>query len=61
MSVETGLIDADDIVQKKLRLLVLLHEAREFEDEKIDIVIRPRNASIELPIYRAARREGVQS
>nr|ART39045.1 H394 [uncultured bacterium] len=58
--VETNLADAALIVDRKLDALVALRESPEFEDEKIDLVVRPFNAGIELPIYQVARQSGVQ-
>jgi predicted nucleotidyltransferase len=58
--VETSLADAAVIVDRKLDALVALKASPEFEDEKIDLVVRPVNASIELPIYQVARQSGVQ-
>jgi len=55
---ETPLTDPDDIINRKLRLLADLHATAEFEDEKIDLVIRPLSFGEELPIYRIAKEEG---
>jgi len=56
---ETELTEPDDIIDRKIGLLADLHATPEFEDEKIDLVIRPPLPDVELPIYRIARTEGV--
>jgi predicted nucleotidyltransferase len=57
---ETDLSDPDEIIARKLKLLADLHASPDFEDEKIDVVIRSMAAwSTDLPIYRVARRQGV--
>lgn len=58
--VETQLNDADEIVERKLKLLAQLQNTVEFEDEKIDLVIKRANAKFKLPIYAVAQMEGVQ-
>ncbi|MDD1650892.1 MAG: nucleotidyltransferase domain-containing protein [Methylococcaceae bacterium] len=57
---ETELTNPDQILDGKIHLLADLHATPEFEDEKIDVVIRPLASwSTELPIYRIARQEGI--
>ncbi|CAK0781905.1 H394 [Gammaproteobacteria bacterium] len=57
---QTTLTDPADIVQRKLDLLVRLHDTPEFEDEKIDLVVRPYQEQQELPIYLIAQSEGLE-
>lgn len=57
--VETKLNDADEIVERKLALLVKLQNTAEFEDEKIDIVVKRINSDFDMPIYTVAKFEGV--
>lgn len=57
--IETPLDDPDEIVADRLRVLVDLHASREFEGEKIDIVIRSAVPGPELPIYKVAKEQGV--
>lgn len=57
--VETQLADASDLVRKKLGCLARLHATREFEDEKIDLVVASRVEGAALPIHQVARREGI--
>ena len=58
--VETNLIDADEIIERKIALLTELQSTTQFEDEKIDIVVKRRDSIFEMPIYQVAKREGVQ-
>ncbi len=58
--VETALSDADEIIERKIALLAELQSTAQFEDEKIDIVVKRRVSSFEMPIYQVARREGVR-
>ena len=57
--VETKLNDADKIIELKLALLVKLQSTPEFEDEKIDIVVKRINSDFDMPIYTVAKSEGV--
>ena len=57
--VETQLDNADEIVERKIALLVQLQDTAEFEDEKIDIVVKRINSSFDMPIYTVAKFEGV--
>lgn len=58
--VETSLSDADEIIDQKIALLAELQGTTQFEDEKIDIVVKRRDSVFEMPIYEVARNEGVQ-
>ncbi|CAK0747949.1 H394 [Gammaproteobacteria bacterium] len=57
---QTNLTDPADIIQRKLDLLARLHVTPEFEDEKIDLIIRPDHVKQELPIYLIAQTEGLE-
>jgi len=58
--IETNLNDADKIIERKIALLIELQETDQFEDEKIDIVVKKRSCAFKMPIYEIARREGVR-
>lgn len=58
--VETALSDADEIIERKIALLAELQGAAQFEDEKIDIVVKRRISSFNMPIYQVATREGIR-
>ena len=58
--VETTADNPDEIITSKLKVLVELHASPEFEDEKIDLVVRSAVPGPELAIYKVAREEGVR-
>ena len=58
--IETNLIDPDEIVDRKIALIVELQGSVPFEDEKIDIVVKRRVSDFNLPIYELAKSEGVR-
>ena len=58
--IETPLNDADEIVARKIKLIVQLQSSYPFEDEKIDIIVKRRFSSFDMPIYQVAKHEGVQ-
>ena len=58
--VETNLTDPDEIVERKIALLVELQGTAQFEDEKVDLVVKRRDSPFELPIYRVAMQQGVR-
>ena len=58
--VETDLDDPDEVIDRKLRVLARLHATPHFEDEKIDLVIKPAIAGPYPPIYDRARQQGVR-
>ena len=57
---ETNLIDADEIIERKIALIAELQGSAPFEDEKIDIVIKRRGSAFTMPIYEVAMNEGVR-
>jgi predicted nucleotidyltransferase len=58
--VETTLSDADEIIERKIALLTKLQGTVQFEDEKIDIVVKRRVSTFDMPIYQVAMHEGVR-
>ncbi len=58
--VETSLSDADEIIECKVLLLTKLQGTVQFEDEKIDIVVKRKTKNFEMPIYQIAMHEGVK-
>ena len=57
--VETELSDPETIIDRKLELLAQLHATPEFEEEKIDLIIKPALPGPYPPIYQVARGEGI--
>lgn len=57
--VETDVDDPAQVIEQKLRLLAYLHATPEFEDEKIDLIVRPAVPGPYPPIYERARRQGI--
>ena len=58
--IETASTDAAGIIDAKLGLLADLHATSDFEGEKIDVVVRSGIPGPDLPIYQAAREQGVR-
>ncbi len=58
--IETPLNDADEIVARKIKLIAQLQSSYPFEDEKIDIIVKRRFSTFDMPIYQVAKHEGVQ-
>lgn len=58
--VETSLEQPDMIIEHKIALIAELQSSPPFEDEKIDLIVKRRNSSFEMPIYAVAREEGVR-
>jgi len=58
--IETALSDADEIIRRKIALLAELQGTVQFEDEKIDIVVKRKVSTFEMPIYEVAKHEGVR-
>lgn len=57
--IETAMDDADTILSCKIGMIAELQNTEPFEDEKIDIVVKRRHSSFDMPIYRIAKQEGV--
>ncbi len=58
--IETPLNDTDEIVDRKIKLIAQLQSSYPFEDEKIDIIVKRRNSTFEMPIYQVIKQEGVR-
>ncbi len=58
--VETNVMGADEIIERKIALIANLQDSVPFEDEKIDIVVKRRGSAFTMPIYKVARNEGVR-
>ena len=58
--VETSLDQPDVIIDHKIAMIVELQSSPLFEDEKIDLIVKRRNSSFDMPIYAVAKQEGVQ-
>ncbi|MHB1620709.1 MAG: nucleotidyltransferase family protein [Sulfuricella sp.] len=58
--VETTLSNANEIIERKMALLAELQGTAQFEDEKIDIVVKRRDSTFDMPIYQVAKHEGVR-
>ncbi|MGE0430538.1 MAG: nucleotidyltransferase domain-containing protein [Hydrogenophaga sp.] len=56
--VETDLRDPDDVFRREIAMLVDLNLA--LGEQKIDLVVRRRGQTDELPIHRVARDTGVR-
>jgi len=58
--VETSLDQPDIIVEHKIAMIAELQSTSTFEDEKIDLIVKRRNSSFDMPIYMVAKEEGVR-
>ena len=58
--IETSLTNADEVVSRKIDMIVQLQSSTPFEDEKIDIIVKRQQSSFDMPIYHIAKHEGVQ-
>jgi predicted nucleotidyltransferase len=58
--VETSLDQPDSIIENKIPMIAELQSTASFEDEKIDLIVKRRNSSFDMPIYRAAKQEGIK-
>lgn len=57
--VETSLDQPDLIIGHKIAMIAELQSTSTFEDEKIDLIVKRRNSSFDMPIYLVAKREGI--
>ncbi|MEY3123231.1 MAG: hypothetical protein RI993_2056 [Pseudomonadota bacterium] len=55
--IETSLANPDEIISS---MITQLQSSDPFEDEKIDIIVKRRQSSFDMPIYHIAKQEGVQ-
>jgi len=58
--VKTSLDQPDIIVEHKIAMIAELQSTPAFEDEKIDLIVKRRNSSFNMPIYAVAKQEGVR-
>ena len=58
--IETSINDADTIIARRINLIAELQSTDPFEDEKIDIIVKRRFSTFDMPIYQVAKHEGVQ-
>jgi len=58
--VETSLDHPDIIIEHKITMIAELQSTSSFEDEKIDLIVKRRNSSFDMPIYGVAKKEGVR-
>jgi len=58
--IETTLSDANEIIGRKIAMLAELQSTIQFEDEKIDLIIKRRDSTFDMPIYHVAMNEGVR-
>lgn len=58
--IETSLTNPDEIISSKIDMITQLQSSDAFEDEKIDIIVKRRQSSFDMPIYHIAKQEGVQ-
>jgi predicted nucleotidyltransferase len=56
--IEVQAQSASDLMTSKLKFLRDLH--KRLGDQKIDVVLRKANGSVELPIYQIAKQTGIQ-
>jgi hypothetical protein len=41
-------------------MIAELQSTSTFEEEKIDLIVKRRNSSFDMPIYRVAKKEGIR-
>lgn len=58
--IETSLNQPDIIIEHKITMIAELQSTPSFEEEKIDLIVKRRNASFDMPIYDVAKKEGVR-
>lgn len=58
--VETSLDQPDIIVEHKIAMIAELQSTSTFEGEKINLIVKRRNTSFDMPIYVVAKSEGVR-
>ncbi|MBD9354837.1 nucleotidyltransferase domain-containing protein [Methylomonas albis] len=56
--IEVQALSAADLITSKLTFLRDLH--KRLGDQKIDVVLRKADGSVELPIYQIAKQTGIQ-
>lgn len=58
--VETSLDQPDNIIEHKIAMVAELQSTSTFEDEKIDLIVKRRNSSFDMPVYVVVKKEGVR-
>jgi len=58
--IETSLTNPDEIISRKIDMITQLQSSYPFEDEKIDIIVKRRQSSFDMPVYHIVKDEGVQ-
>ena len=58
--VETSLDQPDIIIEHKIAMIAELQSTSTFESEKIDLIVKRRNSSFDIPIYGVAKKEGIR-
>ncbi|UZR28754.1 nucleotidyltransferase domain-containing protein [Methylococcus mesophilus] len=58
--IETSLKQPDAIIEQKIALIAELQSAVPFEDEEIDLIVKRRNSSFDIPIYSIAKKDGIK-
>ena len=58
--IETSVNQPDIIIEHKITMIAELQSTSNFEDEKIDLIVKRRNSSFDMPIYGIAKKEGIR-
>jgi predicted nucleotidyltransferase len=58
--IETSINQPDIIIEHKITMIAELQSTSNFEDEKIDLIVKRRNSSFDMPIYGIAKKEGIR-
>ncbi len=58
--IETSINQPDIIIEHKITMIAELQSTPNFEDEKIDLIVKRRNSSFDMPIYGVAKKEGIR-
>ena len=58
--IETSINQPDIIIEHKITMIAELQSTSTFEDEKIDLIVKRRNSSFDMPIYGVAKKEGIR-
>ena len=58
--IETSVNQPDIIIEHKITMIAELQSTPNFEDEKIDLIVKRRNSSFDMPIYGVAKKEGIR-
>ena len=58
--IETSINPPDIIIEHNITMIAELQSTSNFEDEKIDLIVKRRNSSFDMPIYGIAKKEGIR-